>query len=114
MDTNRHELEQKSKEELIEMLLQLREKKPIPYNKEWTWVSKIIYALQCSGKPLLNSEICDFLSLHDDYLRTRPDAIKFLSPHLWNGVHYGRILKHKVRGIKGYFYGLPETNSILI
>lgn len=37
-----------------------------------------------------------------------PDAIRIPPPYLCNGCSMGRIMSHKVVGIKGHYYVLPK------
>ena len=78
------------------------------YCQRWSWINKIIYTLQELNKPSTSSEILNLLLEFDTDLRFTYEQIKYLSPHYTKAVKYGRILQHKIKGIKGYYYILPE------
>ncbi len=85
------------------------QKKSSGYNKGWTWVGKIIFALRENDRPMLSTEIISCLEQFDPNVTSHwSEKTKSLSAHLAKATVYGRIKQYKVKGILGYFYILPE------
>ncbi|OFY17728.1 MAG: hypothetical protein A2W98_08480 [Bacteroidetes bacterium GWF2_33_38] len=103
-------------EKLIQKLEKLQEEKQqkastskIKYNKENSWVGKIITALTISEYPMQSKEIIRYIEEHDkEAFSNVIEKVKHLSPNLAKAVKYGRINKYKVSGILGHFYVLPQ------
>jgi hypothetical protein len=78
------------------------------YNHNWSWVTKIVYVLKKTQRPLLSSEMIDFLVPHELGLREsyyRPQAF---SPHLGKAVKYRCVVTYKRGGRRGNYYVLPD------
>ena len=85
------------------------QKKSSGYNKNWTWVGKIIFALKENDRPMLSPEIISFVEQFDPNSTSHwNEKTKSLSAHLTKAAKYGRIKQYKIKGILGYFYVLPE------
>lgn len=103
----------KTNVELEEELKILKKKdepsaKKTVYNQKWSWVVKIIFSLRENDCPMKSQEIISFLEKFDNTLPYWPNKAKSFSAHLTKTVGYGRIIQHKLKGIQGYFYFLPE------
>ena len=92
--------------------LQQREEEQLlisDYNKRWTWVGKIVFALKENDRPMLSPEIISYLERYEPNVASHwREKTKSLSAHLTKAIRYGRIKQYKVKGILGYFYVLPE------
>lgn len=78
------------------------------YNKGWSWVNKIVFALKKINRPLLSSEIIEFMTPHEQVLKHSRYPAQAFSAHLHKAVRYGRVLAYKLGGCRGYYYILPE------
>lgn len=78
------------------------------YNQNWTWVSKIIYALLEKKAPMLSQEMIAYLTPLDEKMRASHDRVGYFSAFLTKAVKNNRVVQVKVKGFKGYFYALPE------
>jgi hypothetical protein len=89
----------------------------LEYSQRWSWINKIIYILRELDKPSTSSDIVNLMLEFDADLRFNRDIVKYLSPHFTKAVKYGRIIQHKIKGIKGYYYILPgwidEVTNVL-
>lgn len=109
-----------SKEELIQLVTELQAeldrvrrvfsgKNEKRYNQSWSWVSKIVFAVQSIGKPVQSTTIADFLDRTDrhfkEYGKTR---LNNLSVNITKAVKYKRLMAYKIRGFKAPYYCLPE------
>jgi hypothetical protein len=79
----------------------------ITYNQDWTWLSKIIYALQAKDAPLRSQQMIDFFIPIDERMKISHDRVGYFSAFLSKALKNDRIVKIKVKGFKGYFYALP-------
>jgi hypothetical protein len=86
----------------------LSEQSSVTYNEEWTWLSKIIYALQTKNAPLRSQQMIEFFVPIDVRMNTSHDRVGYFSAFLSKALKNGRVVKLKVKGFKGYFYALPE------
>ena len=86
------------------------------FNPSWSWTQKIIFAVKSQDKPLLSSEIIATLSRVHPGIFTGYDAANTVSVYLSQAVKNERLIKYKVKGQKGYFYGHPswftDTNEL--
>lgn len=80
----------------------------LEYSQRWSWINKIIYILRELDKPSTSSDIVNLMLEFDEDLRFTYEKVKYLSPHFTKASKYGRIMQHKIKGIKGYYYVLPE------
>jgi hypothetical protein len=78
------------------------------YNKDWTWVSKMVFVLRQMNRPLKSKELLVYLEGVDDNIKFFADKTKTFSSLLNKATKYQRVLEYKIRGVKGYFYILPE------
>jgi hypothetical protein len=88
----------------------------LEYSQRWSWINKIIYILRELDKPSTSSDIVNLMLEFDEDLRFTYEKVKYLSPHFTKASKYGRIIQHKIKGIKGYYYILPDwidENNIL-
>lgn len=83
-------------------------KKGISYNQKWSWVIKIIFCLKENNRPMKSQEIISYLQQYDDTIQSWQNKLKSFSANLTKSVGYGRIVQHKLKGIHGYYYLLPE------
>jgi arginine repressor len=80
----------------------------VTYNQDWTWLSKIIYALQTKDAPLRSQQMIEFFVPIDVRMNTSHDKVGYFSAFLSKALKNERVVKIKVKGFKGYFYALPE------
>lgn len=80
----------------------------VGYNKDWTWVSKMVFVLRQMNRPLKSKELLVLLEGVDDNIKFFADKTKTFSSLLNKATKYQRVLEYKIRGVKGYFYVLPE------
>jgi len=78
------------------------------YNANWSWVTKIVYTLKKTQKPLLSSEMIDLLVPYEEGLRSSSYRAQALSPHLGKAVKYKRVVAYKRGGERGNYYVLPD------
>jgi len=78
------------------------------YNNNWSWVTKIVYTLKKTQRPLLSSEMIELLLPHEQGLRYSSYRPQALSPHLGKAVRYNRVVAYKRGGGRGNYYVLPE------
>ncbi|MBT1712393.1 hypothetical protein KK062_29395 [Fulvivirgaceae bacterium PWU5] len=77
------------------------------YNQKWSWTNKIVFVLSKIKRPLLSSEIINFIRPHEVSLQYSRTPAQALSPHIHKAVKYGRILRYKLGGTRGFYYVLP-------
>lgn len=77
-------------------------------NLNTSWVSKIVLTLKAENKPLRSVEIISLLEIKEPMLARHHDKAKFFSAYLNTAVKYKRIIQQKVKGVRGYYYVLPE------
>jgi hypothetical protein len=80
----------------------------VTYNDDWTWLSKIIYALQTKNAPLRSQQMIEFFVPIDVRMNTSHDKVGYFSAFLSKALKNERVVKIKVKGFKGNFYALPE------
>jgi hypothetical protein len=73
-----------------------------------SWVSKIVLTLKTEDRPLRSVEIIKILETKEPLLESHHNKAKFFSAYLNSAVKYKRILPQKVKGVRGYYYILPE------
>jgi len=78
------------------------------YDPSASWVSKIVFALQKEKKPLKSSELIAVLERREPMLLNHHSKEKYFSAFLNTAVKYGRIGQQTVKGVRGYYYLLPE------
>lgn len=77
-------------------------------NSNTSWVSKIVLTLKTENRPLRSVEIISLLEIKEPTLSSHHDKAKFFSAYLNTAVKYKRITQQKVKGVRGYYYVLPE------
>ncbi len=78
------------------------------YNKSWSWVNKIVFVLKKIKRPLLSSEIIEFITPYEPVLQFSRYRAQAFSAHLHKAVKYGRVIAYKLGGSRGYYYVLPD------
>ena len=86
-----------------------RQKKPkAGYDSSRTWISKIVFILTNSDKPLRSAEIIALLVPKEPVLNEKASKEKFISPFLNSAMRYQRLIPFKLKGVRGNYYCLPE------
>ena len=78
------------------------------YNDTSSWISKIVFTLQKENRPLRSTTLIEMLAKREPSLANHHNKVQYFSAFLSNAVSYNRIVKHKVKGVRGYYYLLPE------
>lgn len=78
------------------------------YNGTSSWISKIVFTLQQENRPLRSTTLIEILARREPTLASHRNQVQYFSAFLSNAVSYNRIVKHKVKGVRGYYYLLPE------
>lgn len=103
-------------EKMLIELKQLKAKTPhieeSEYNKSWSWVNKIVFVLKKIKRPLLSSEIIDFITPYEPVLQYSHYRAQAFSAHLHKAVKYGRVIAYKLGGSRGFYYVLPDWMDI--
>lgn len=81
---------------------------PDGYHGTSSWISKIVFALQNENKPLRSPELIRLLEQRESVLAEHHNKVQYFSAFLSNAVNYGRVVQQKVKGVRGYYYLLPE------
>lgn len=98
----------KKEHELLKEKLASYEKPDDGYRKDWTWVAKIVFVLQGSGKPMRSAEIIEVLEKREEQLREHTSKQQYFSAFLNMALKADRIKREKRKGERGYYYSLPE------
>ena len=78
------------------------------YNEKWTWVSKIIFALKTENRPLKAMDMVELFGNYEPPFAKRHNKVKFLSAFLVKAQGYERITAINIKGVRGFYYCLPE------
>ena len=78
------------------------------YNDTSSWISKIVFTLQQEDRPLRSTTLIGMLAKREPSLANHHNKVQYFSAFLSNAVSYNRIVKQKVKGVRGYYYLLPE------
>lgn len=78
------------------------------YDKTWSWVNKIVFVLKKVNRPLLSSEIIEFVTPYELGLQYSRHRAQAFSANLNKAVKYGRVQTFKLPGSRGYYYVLPN------
>jgi hypothetical protein len=78
------------------------------YNATSSWISKIVFTLQQENRPLRSPELITLLEKREPLLAEHHNKVQYFSAFLSNAASYGRIIQQKVKGVRGYYYLLPE------
>lgn len=91
----------------------VKQEEPLPetYNEKWKWVKKVVYVVRHYNRPVLSFEILEFLLKHDTIAQYWKDKTKYLSIQINKALKYEKLMAHKVPGVRGYYYVLPEWFS---
>lgn len=76
------------------------------YRKDWTWVAKIVFAIEQAGKPLRSAEIIEFLEKREPHLRDHTSKQQYFSAFLNMALKAERIKREKRKGERGYYYSI--------
>ena len=82
------------------------------YGATSSWVSKIVYTLRQENRPLRSPELITILEKREPSLAGHHNKVQYFSAFLSNAVSYGRVIQEKVKGVRGYYYLLPDVNYI--
>ncbi len=103
-------------EEVFMELKQLKAKIPhidkTEYDKSWSWVNKIVFVLKKIKRPLLSTEIIEFMTPYELVLQYSRFKAQAFSAHLHKAVKYGRVIAYKLGGSRGYYYILPDWMDV--
>ena len=78
------------------------------YNSGWTWISKMVFLITRANKPLRSIEIIELIELQERGFHLKKNKEKYISAFLNVAMKNGRIIPYKLRGVRGYYYCLPE------
>jgi hypothetical protein len=78
------------------------------YDDTSSWISKIAFTLQQGNRPLRSTTLIELLAKREPSLANHHSKVQYFSAFLSNAVSYNRIVKQKVKGVRGYYYLLPE------
>lgn len=81
------------------------------YRKDWTWVRKIVFVLEQSGKPLRSPEIIEELAKREEHLHNHWNQAQYFSAFLNKALKEERIKREKRRGERGFYYQLPLSSA---
>lgn len=101
----KYELLKKENEELKTKLAEC-EAPSDGYRKDWTWVAKIVFAIEQAGKPLRSAEIIEVLEKREVHLREHTSKQQYFSAFLNLALKAERIKREKRKGERGYYYGI--------
>ena len=76
------------------------------YRKDWTWVAKIVFAIEQAGKPLRSAEIIEILEKREEHLREHTSKQQYFSAFIYMALRAERIKREKRKGERGYYYSL--------
>jgi len=76
------------------------------YRKEWTWVRKIVFAIEQAGRPMRSPEIIEVLAKREEHLRNHWNQAQYFSAFLDMALKADRIKREKRKGERGYYYFL--------
>ncbi len=103
--------------ENLQKRLENYEKPDDGYNKRWTVITKIVFLITKADKPLLSAEIIPLLKEREPSIVNKQASLeKYLSAFLNTAVKHHRLIPHKLKGVRGNFYCLPQwidTNNNL-
>jgi len=80
------------------------------YRNDWTWVAKIVFALEQVGKPLRSAEIIEFLEKREPHLRDHTSKQQYFSAFLNMALKAERIKREKRKGERGFYYLLNNQS----
>ncbi|MCW3108604.1 MAG: hypothetical protein JWQ09_3110 [Segetibacter sp.] len=93
----------------LEKRVEKYEKPNDGYNKAWTVVTKIVFLITKADKPLRSAEIIPLLQAREPSIIHKQASLeKYVSAFLNTAVKHERLVPHKLKGVRGNFYCLPE------
>lgn len=78
------------------------------YKSASTWISKIVFILRHENRPLRSAELIALLEKRESHLLHHHNKVQYFSAFLTQSVRYKRIISYKLKGVRGYYYLLPE------
>ena len=78
------------------------------YRHTSSWISKIAFTLQQENRPLRSAELIKLLEKKELMLAKHQSKEQYFSAFLSKAVRYGRVIQQKVKGVRGFYYLLPE------
>ena len=78
------------------------------YGSTSSWISKIVFTLQQENRPLRSPELITLLEKREPVLAEHHNKVQYFSAFLSNAVKYGRVIQKKLKGVRGYYYLLPD------
>lgn len=78
------------------------------YGSTSSWISKIVFTLQLENRPLRSPELISLLEKREPALAEHYNKVQYFSAFLSNAVKYGRVVQQKLKGVRGYYYLLPQ------
>ncbi len=78
------------------------------YKSASTWISKIVFILRHENRPLRSAELIALLEKRESLLLNHHNKVQYFSAFLTQAVRYERIIAYKLKGVRGYYYLLPE------
>jgi len=78
------------------------------YQSANTWISKIAFVLSHENRPLRSADLIRLLELREPQLANHHNKVQYFSAFLTQAVKYNRVIAHKLKGVRGYYYLLPE------
>ena len=82
------------------------------YGSTSSWISKIVFILQQENRPLRSPELISLLEKREPTLAEHHNKVQYFSAFLSNAVKYGRLLQQKIKGVRGYYYVLPQWMDV--
>lgn len=78
------------------------------YASTSSWISKIVFTLLQENRPLRSPELITLIEKREPALAEHYSKVQYFSAFLSNAVKYGRIIQQKMKGVRGYYYLLPQ------
>lgn len=78
------------------------------YDRAATWISKIVFILRQQNRPLRSAQLIGLLEKREPALAGHHNKTQYFSAFLNKAVNYGRVVPLKVKGVRGYYYLLPQ------
>jgi hypothetical protein len=105
-ETYQQLLHLKKENETLKLKLCACENPDDGYRKDWTWVAKIVFAVEKAGKPLRSAEIIEILEKREPHLRDHTSKPQYFSAFINMALKAERIKREKRKGERGYYYYL--------
>ena len=78
------------------------------YGSTSSWISKIVFTLLQENRPLRSPELISLLEKREPTLAEHHNKVQYFSAFLSSAAKYGRVLQQKMKGVRGYYYVLPQ------